>query len=144
MTRAEAPAGIRRLIDGWKAAIRAQDLDGVMSFYVPNVASSDVDRPLRYAGLALKRHAWAEFFEAQAGEIDYEVTGLDVIRQGDVACVHSLNRVTGRKPDGRESDVWVRWTACLRRFSGEWLVVHDHLSTPAEMRRHREAPDLRA
>jgi uncharacterized protein (TIGR02246 family) len=135
MTRAEAPAGIRRLIDGWVAAIRAQDLDAVMSFYAPD--STDVAAPLRFAGMALKRHAWAEFFETHSGEIDFEVTDLKVTRQGNVACLRSLNHVSSKRPDGKSSDLWVRWTACLRKFSGEWLVVHDHVSVPADLENMR-------
>jgi ketosteroid isomerase-like protein len=144
MTKAEASPGIRRLIDGWAQAIRAHDLDGVMSFYAPATVSSEVDPPLRYAGMALKRHAWAEFFEAHAGDIDYEVTELDVTKQGDVACVRSLNHVTGKNADGVDNDVWVRWTACLRKFSGEWLVVHDHVSAPAQLHGERAARDPRS
>ena len=137
MTRPETPAGIRRLIDGWVAAIRARDLDGVMSFYTPDGVAADVALPLRYAGMALKRHAWAEFFEAHSGEIDYEVTDLKVTRQGNVACLRSLNRVGSEGPDGKNRDQWVRWTACLRKFSSEWLVVHDHVSAPMETEERR-------
>jgi uncharacterized protein (TIGR02246 family) len=142
MSRGEASPGIRRLIDGWVAAIREHDLDRVMSFYAPDVVSFDGDAPLRYAGMALKRHAWAEFFEAHGEEIDYEVTELKVTKQGDVACVRSLNHVISRNPEGGESDSWIRWTACLRKFAGEWLVVHDHASAPMELGGGRAAPDL--
>ena len=30
-------------------------------------------------------------------------------------------------------DLWVRWTACFRRIDGVWLVVHDHVSVPADL-----------
>jgi len=57
--------------------------------------------------------------------------------------VHSLNHVSGTLANGRRSDLWVRWTACFRRIDGAWLVVHDHVSVPAELAHGRAALDLR-
>src|SRR4051812_43671271 len=49
---------IRRRIEDYVKAIRARDLDGVMSLYAPNIVSFDVDPPLRYSGTSHKRRAW--------------------------------------------------------------------------------------
>ncbi|MBP7619376.1 MAG: nuclear transport factor 2 family protein [Gemmatimonadales bacterium] len=51
--------------------------------------------------------------------------------------------MSGTLANGRRSDLWVRWTACFRRIDGAWLVVHDHVSVPAELAHGRAALDLR-
>jgi ketosteroid isomerase-like protein len=58
---------------------------------------------------------------------------LGPIALGDLAFVHSLNRVTVTLANGRTTDMWVRWTACFRRIDGAWLIVHDHVSVPADL-----------
>ena len=75
----------------------------------------------------------------------YEVRGLNITAHGELAFVHGLNHVTGTLASGHHSDMWVRWTACFRRIEGVWLVVHDHVSVPADLEhgahqnRHRTA-----
>ncbi len=124
---------IRQRVDDWAAALRAKDIDGAMSLYAPNVVSFDVDPPLRYAGTDNKRRAWQEFFAVHAGSLTYDVRDLTVTTQGELAFVHSLNHVHGTLASGHRADLWVRWTACLQRIDGVWLVVHEHVSVPADI-----------
>ena len=46
---------------------------------------------------------------------------------------HSLNRITGRRTSGEETDVWVRATVCFRKVDGRWLIAHEHVSVPFYM-----------
>jgi uncharacterized protein (TIGR02246 family) len=132
---------IRRRVDDWAKAIRARDIDGVMSLYAPDVTSFDIVPPLRYAGADAKRRAWQETFAAYSGPIGYDVRDLRVIAHGDVACVSSVDHVQGTLASGRVSGVWLRWTTCLRRIDGVWLVVHDHASVPADLEHGRAVLD---
>ena len=125
---------VRQRVEDWAKAVRARDIDGVLSLYATNIVSFDLDPPLRYAGADNKRRAWQEFFAARTGPIGYEVHELDVTAEGELAFVHSLNHVSGTLANGHTSDLWVRWTACFRRINGVWLVVHDHVSVPADLR----------
>jgi SnoaL-like domain len=43
----------------------------------------------------------------------------------------------GLLKNGNQTDAWVRWTACFRKIDGEWLIVHDHISVPLEMKSGR-------
>jgi ketosteroid isomerase-like protein len=133
---------IRQRVADWASAVRAKDIDGVMSFYAPSIVSFDLDPPLRYAGADAKRRAWQEFFAVHTGPIAYEVRELTVATHGELAFVHSLNHVSGRLASGRTSDMWVRWTACFRRIDGVWLVVHDHVSVPADLHHGRAVLNL--
>ncbi len=124
---------IRQRIEDLAKAIRAKDIDGVMSLYASNVVSFDIVPPLRYVGADGKRRAWQEVFAAYPGSIVYEVRDLNVTMNGELAFVHSVNHVKGTLASGHISDLWLRWTACFRRIDGVWLVVHDHVSVPADL-----------
>ena len=128
-----AEAVIRQRVDDCVQAIRAKDIDRVMSLYAPNVTSFDIVPPLRYAGADNKRRAWQEAFATYNGPMGYEMQDLTVTMNGELAFVHSLNHVHGTLVSGHASDLWLRWTACFRRIDDVWLVVHDHASVPADL-----------
>jgi ketosteroid isomerase-like protein len=128
---AEAP--IRKRVEDWANAFRAKDIDEIMSLYASNILSFDIGPPLRYVGADNKRRAWREAFAAFTGPITYEVRDLNVSTQGELAFVHSINHVHGTLASGHISDLWLRWTACFRQIDGVWLIVHDHVSVPADL-----------
>jgi len=116
-------------------AIGAKDIDGVMSLYAPNIVSFDIDPPLRYAGADNKHRAWQKVFAAYTGPVVYEVRDLNVTTHRELAFVHSVNHVKATLASGHITDMWLRWTACFRQTDGVWLVVHDHVSVPADLER---------
>jgi ketosteroid isomerase-like protein len=140
---AVSEALIRQRVGDWAQAVRAKDIDAVLSLYAPASVSFDMDPPLRYTGAENKRRAWREFFAIHTGPVSYELRELDVTANGELAFVHSLNHVSGMLANGREQDMWLRWTACFRRIDGVWLVVHDHVSVPADLAYGRAAIDLK-
>jgi ketosteroid isomerase-like protein len=104
-----------------------------MSLYAPDIVSFDLDPPLRYAGADNKRRAWQKLFAAYTGPIAYEVRELNVTTHGELSFVHSVNHVRGTLASGHITDMWVRWTASFRLIDGVWLIVHDHVSVPADL-----------
>jgi len=140
---AVAAALIRQRVEGCVKAIRAKDIDGVLSLYAPEIVSFDIVPPLRYFGADNKRRAWQAAFATYDGPIAYEAHDLSVTTQGELAFVHSLNHISGTLAGGHSSDLWLRWTACFRRIEGVWLVVHDHASVPADLEHGKAAVNLR-
>jgi uncharacterized protein (TIGR02246 family) len=134
---------IRQRVEDWAMAVRAKDIDAVLSLYAPHIVSFDVEPPLRYAGAENKRRAWRAFFAVHTGPVSYEVRELNVTMNGELAFVHSLNHVSGTLASGHASDLWLRWTACFQRIDGVWLVVHDHVSVPADLEHGHAALNLR-
>lgn len=139
---AVAEALIRRRVEDWAKAIRAKEIDAVMSLYAPDIVSFDLDPPLRYTGTDSKRRAWQQAFASYRGPMGYEVRELEVTTDGDLAFVHSVNHVSGTLANGHAAALWMRWTACFRRINGVWLVVHDHASVPADLEHGRAAVNL--
>ena len=132
---------IRTRVDDFAKAIGSKDIDRVMALYARDLVSFDLTPPLRRFGADEKHRAWQEVFAAFSGPIAYEVRDLTVTTNGEVAFVHSLSHITSTRPGG-PVDMWVRWTACFRRIDGVWLVVHDHVSVPADPAQGRAVLNL--
>jgi ketosteroid isomerase-like protein len=135
-------ADIRHRIESGVSAIRARDIEGMMSLYALDVVSFDVNPPLRYEGIDAKRRVRQEVFAAYSGPIGYEIAELDITAHRDLAFVRGTNHVSGTLVNGRRCDFWVRWTACFRQIDGLWLVVHDHVSVPADLLHGQAVLDL--
>jgi ketosteroid isomerase-like protein len=136
-----AEALIRQRVEDYVKTLRAKDIDGAMSFFAPNLVSFDITPPLRYVGADNKRRAWQGAF-AIYDAIDYEICELSVTMHGELAFVHSLNHFNGTLANGHITDMWLRWTACFRQIDGVWLVVHDHVSVPADLEHGQTALNL--
>lgn len=128
MTPAEAE--IRALVAAFVDAIRARDLDRVLAVFAPDVISFDLGPPLQHGHDAF-RDRWRAMFAT--GAPDYEIRDLAIHVSGDVAFSSSLNR---------HGEHWLRWTACYRRREDGWLIVHEHVSVPIDLRTGRAVRDL--
>lgn len=100
-------ARIRQQIDKLVEAIRAMNLEGVKSIYAPDIVSFDVGPPLQHVGAEAKWRNWVEVFTAFQRPLGYEIRGLTISLDGDVAFAHSLNRLSGTLKNGNRSDFWV-------------------------------------
>src|SRR5581483_11546388 len=136
-------AEIRELVDGFVKAIRARDINGVMSVFAPDVVSFDLGPPLQHGGGQEFTKRWQELFESYQGPIDYEVHNLSITAGDDVAFSHSLNRIGGTIKNGQKTDRWLRWTACYRKTDGKWLVVHEQVSVPVDVKNGKAILDLK-
>jgi PhnB protein len=138
---ATAEAQIRALIDDWAKAMRAKDIDAVMSHYAADSVTFDLAPPLISTSANVKGlEAW---FSNWQGPLGYEVRDLNIRAGGDVAFCHSLNRLSGTSTDGEKVEVWFRLTLGFRKIGGEWRIAHQHESVPFYMDgSYRAAVDL--
>lgn len=86
---------------------------------------------------------WQELFESYQDPINYEVRDLSITAGDDVAFSHSLNRISGTMKNGRKTNLWLRWTACYRKVNGKWLIVHEQVSVPVDMKNRKAMVDLK-
>jgi ketosteroid isomerase-like protein len=61
---------------------------------------------------------------------------------GDLAAAHMLIRASGTLKSGQEVDYWVRTTNCCQRSSQTWLITHEHVSLPVDMKSRSAVMDL--
>lgn len=87
------------------------------------VIGEDVSRGR--AALSEGTRAWLDGYRSRIG---YDVHDLEVTSSGDLAACWYRYRITGTLTSGDEIDMWVRATIVIRRFDGEWLIVHAHES----------------
>lgn len=136
-------AEIKRAIEGYAEALRAGDIDGVMSIYAPELVAFDLVPPLKYVGADVYRNHWLEGWSLLQGAMGYEVHDLEITVGDDVAFTHSLNWSSATLTTGQKTDFWLRWTTCWCKIDGKWLIVHMHVSVPFDVRTGRAALDLK-
>lgn len=142
-TRTNEEARIRERLDEWARALRAKDLDALMALYAPDTVTFDLMPPSQVEGAERYRKNFERWFAAMPGPIDYEVHDLRITTGDDVAFCHSLSHVTGTRPNGEKADYWVRVTVGFTKSDGRWMMIHDHVSMPIDMRTGKAVPDLR-
>ena len=102
-TKKNDEAEIKRVIEGGVEAVRARDIDGVMSIYAQEVVSFDIVPPLRYIGADAFRKVWEEVFSSFQGPIDYEIHDLS-ITVGDDVCIRPQPQPDTRNPEHWAAD----------------------------------------
>jgi ketosteroid isomerase-like protein len=135
-------AALRRRIDEHIAALRAADLERVSAFYAPDIVSFDLDPPLQLTGRQAKRKRWADVFAMYRPPFGYEIHDLSITVRDGLAFGHSLNRINGTMQNGHTTAFWLRWTICLRKVDGNWLIAHEQVSVPVEPGSGRAVLDL--
>jgi uncharacterized protein (TIGR02246 family) len=125
-------AQIRSLIESCAKAIRAKDADAVVAHYAPDFVAFDMMPPLRLDRQGY-RQSYAQWFASIEGPIEYEIRELQIAQGGDVGFCSMINHVRSTAKGGEKNDGWVRVTLGLRKISGEWLAIHEHVSVPFDM-----------
>jgi uncharacterized protein (TIGR02246 family) len=121
---------IGEMIESWITALRARDVDALMSHYAPDVLFYDLSPPLAQNGTEAYRRSWQQWLPTFIGPIGFEMRNLRITTGDDVAFSTSLNRLSGTRTSGEKADFWLRATVCYRKVSGKWLVAHEHVSVP--------------
>jgi uncharacterized protein (TIGR02246 family) len=141
-SKATDEARIRALIEERVGAVRAKDINALMSHHAPDVVMFDALNPLQYVGADAVRERAEQWFSWYRDSIGYEVRDLSIAAGDGAAFCHYLYRVSGTMTNGREVDMWVRSTICFRKIDGEWTVTHEHTSVPFDAESGKASVDL--
>jgi uncharacterized protein (TIGR02246 family) len=134
---------IRERLHEWTQALHAKDLDRLMALYAPDVVTFDLMPPSIVLGVEHYRKNFERWFAAMPGPIDYEIHDLRITRSGGVAFCHSLSHIKAMRANGEKADYWVRVTVGFEKRDGQWMMIHDHVSTPFDMDTQKALPELR-
>jgi ketosteroid isomerase-like protein len=133
---------IRQQVGKIVEGLRAKDLQGLEQVYAADVVSFDVEPPMQHVGIEAKLRNWAKVF-ALFADVTYEVRDLTLAVGDDVAFGHAFARLSGTLMDGTAtSGMWVRVTYGLRKIDGSWVIVHDQVSVPLDIRSGKGLVDL--
>jgi ketosteroid isomerase-like protein len=130
------------LLESRSEAMRSKDIDRLMSLYSSDVVYFDLVPPLQYAGTAALRSRFSHWFEGWQSAIGMEMRELKILAGGDVAAAHMLLRASGTLKDGRDVGYWVRTTNSFQRSDRGWLITHEHVSLPVDIKSGKAAVDL--
>lgn len=139
-----AENSIEDSIGRFAEAFRAKDLESIMTLFAPDIVSFDLGPPLACRGTRDFRAHWEQTFGALDHVTAYEVADLVIVAAGELAFSHSLNRMAGVTTGGQAIERRLRWTAGWRRLSGRWVIVHEHVSVPIDVRTERALLHLSA
>jgi ketosteroid isomerase-like protein len=134
---------IRRQIDAIVDAVGAKDLDRLEQVYATEVVSYDIEPPLQHRGIEAKLENWAHVFSVFQSAT-YTVRDLTlVVGGGDVAFGYAFARLSGTLNSGTSTNgMWVRVSYGFRKTDGAWLITHDHVSVPLDVRTGQGVADL--
>lgn len=133
---------IRGLLDAQTEAMRAKDIDQLISLYSPDVAYFDTVPPLQYAGSAALRERFLRWFDGWKGLFEMEIRDVHVLASGDLAVAYRFSRARGTLKNGQKAESWVRATSCCQRSNHRWLITHEHVSWPVDVKSGNAAMDL--
>ena len=131
---------IRDLETRFVTAFNAKDVDAIMKVYAPDVVVFDVTPPRQYVGADAYRRDWQETFASMPGPMKFSLSDLDITVDGNHAYSHSIQYVNGAGKDGKPVILNVRVTDVYQRINGNWLITHEHVSVPVDLKTGK--PDM--
>ena len=125
------PQEITELIRAWVSAVRAGELEGVLSAHAEDIVMFDVPPPDNgVRGIDAYRETWPPFFGWLRSGASFDIVELDVTAGDDVGYAWALLRCGTEDELRKDPDNRLRLTIGLRRDGGRWVVSHEHHSFP--------------
>jgi ketosteroid isomerase-like protein len=113
---------VRDLIARWETAVQNRDLTGTLANHSPDILMFDVPEPIQARGLIEYAETWELFFRYSPGGAEsFRLHELELFVDDSLAFAHALLDVV---------DVKCRLTTILRKVDDEWMIVHEHHSSP--------------
>lgn len=116
------------------AAIERKDAPAAIRLFAVEAVTFDLAPPLENRFDALSDPSGLEeWFETWTGPIGTEIGAAEAVVSGDLAVVHGLQRLHGRKKKDGDVSMWYRATVVLSRRDAGWRITHMHNSVPMAM-----------
>ena len=131
----DAQAAIRTLEAHFAAAVRAKDIDKIMSKYTVSEALVvfDVDPPRQYTGWRAYKEHWQKILAACKDKPTMEISELEIYGGATFAYSHSIQHFACTNQEGKKVDLILRVTDGYANFGNEWLIAHEHVSVPVDL-----------
>ena len=126
---------LRALQKRYDAAVKAKDVSAIMSFYVPDESLFvfDATIPRQFVGAKAYRKNYESFFAAFPGPLESQNTDIAVAASGTLGYSRCIDTWHATDKAGRKSTFVFRVTDVYRKIGGRWLIIHEHVSFPADM-----------
>jgi ketosteroid isomerase-like protein len=114
-----------------------------MSLFAHEMVSFDIIPPLQYAGSDAYRKVWQQTFALFQDPINIEIRDLHIIAAESVAFSYCFLRINATMIDGHTIDYWERLTCCFQKIKDKWLIVHEHVSLPVDLKSGKAVMNLK-
>jgi ketosteroid isomerase-like protein len=133
---ADDQADVKALEQRYVIAAKAKDIKAIMACYVPDesLVVFDVVPPRQYVGAKAYQKDWEELFAAYPGPADVEMSNLSVMTEGNLGYGHNIQHSTLTDKEGKKATFIFRVTNGYRKLNGKWLISHEHVSVPVDLR----------
>ena|ERR1700753_666671 len=122
---------IRRIIENWAAAVRKGDMKSILAHHSNDIVMFDVPPPFQSIGIEAYEKTWDIFYRNTKPNI-FDFHNLDIIADENVAFCIATMKCADKSGGGEYLDLDFRLTVGLKKINGEWTIVHEHHSIPAE------------
>ena len=123
---------IKELIEKWSAAVRDEDIDGILAHHAHDIVMFDVPPPLQSKGIEAYKKTWDLFFSSAKKPIEFHFTELEITASDSVAFCHGIGHCVDVRPDGIKENLEFRLTIGLLKVHEQWVITHEHHSLPSE------------
>jgi len=126
---------IKALNQRFAAAVKAKDINTIMSVYAPDegLLVFDVIPPRQYVGAKAYRKNWEDALAFFSGPVEYEMSDLHIETDGDLGFSHRIDHGVLTDEAGEKLSLTLRITNVYRKIDGKWLIVHEHASVPVDL-----------
>jgi uncharacterized protein (TIGR02246 family) len=135
-------AEVTALLDQQSEAMSTKDIDRLMSLYSADIVYFDTVPPLQFVGPAALRERFLQWFDGWRGMFEMEIRDVRVVAHGSLAVAYRYSRARGTLKNGQDAASWVRATSCCQRVDQRWLISHEHVSWPVDVKAGTAAMDL--
>ncbi|HXG28373.1 MAG TPA: nuclear transport factor 2 family protein [Nevskiales bacterium] len=94
-------------MEHWLSAVRARDIDGIVSHYAPDIVAFDALQRLRFQGAEAYRKHWEACLALCPGPMIFEIHDLNIVAGPEAAFCHCLNRCASTDENGEEKASWL-------------------------------------
>ena len=125
---------IRALQQRYLAAVRARDINMIMSVYIPDESLFVFDAvpPRQYVGARAYRKDYEEILALFPGPVKAEIADLAVTAAGALGFSHRIETWVLTDKNGKQAKFVFRVTDVYRKANGKWLIIHEHVSWPVD------------
>lgn len=123
---------IFQLLNTYKTAAMAKDVDTFISLYAQEVVIYDMWSQWSYQGRTAWQNAVNNWFNSLGDEqVIIEITSPQLIIGQQLATIHALVTFKGLSAAGKELHAMRnRFTWVLKNQNGAWEILHEHSSAP--------------
>ena len=127
----ENESQIRLLIEDWAAAVRAGDIEAILTHHADDIVMYDVPKPFQSVGLEAYRKTWDTFFAFTRPGV-FDIQELHIFSDKNVAFCFATMKCADKSNSVEYVELDFRLTVGLKRINDRWTIVHEHHSVPSE------------